>query len=86
MLFSCNGKRQESNREDLAGDGCAERGCKIQGCAGLHRSEDGRGDKLPQARLSGRLELRSATIFRGRKNFDRFYLEAKTGEAVQRRH
>jgi TniQ len=31
-------------------------------------------------------ELRSATIFRGRKNFDRFYLEAKTGEAVQRRH
>ena len=31
-------------------------------------------------------ELRSATIFRGRKNFDRFYLEAKTGEAVQKRH
>jgi hypothetical protein len=31
-------------------------------------------------------ELQSATIFRGRKNFDRFYLEAKTGEAVQKRH
>lgn len=31
-------------------------------------------------------ELRNETIFRGRKNFDRFYLEAKTGEAVQNRH
>ena len=31
-------------------------------------------------------ELRKETIFRGRKNFDRFHLEPKNGEASKERH